>query len=170
MTDATDIPSGLDQVRALLAAGRQPPLGEKLGIALIEADHGHAVFEATPDGSSYNPMGTVHGGYIATILDSACGIAVHTGLKPGQAYTTLELKVSFLRPLTARSGTIRATGRLVSIGGRAAFAEATLHDGNGRLCATATSTLLIFQNTRTPPGAGLEPPAGTSPEVGAVHV
>lgn len=136
---------GLGQVRAMLAVGQQPPLGEKLGIALVEADSGYAVFEATPDGSSYNPMGSVHGGFIATLLDSACGIAVHTALKPGYAYTTLELKVSYLRPLSERSGTVRATGRLQSIGRRAAFSEATLHDGEGKLCATATSTLLVFE-------------------------
>jgi uncharacterized protein (TIGR00369 family) len=143
--DAAPQPDGLTQVRTLLAAGRQPPLGEKLGIALVEADHGHAVFEATPDGSAYNPMGSVHGGFIATMLDSACGIAAHTGLRPGFAYTTLELKVSYLRPLTDRSGTVKATGRLISMGGRAAFAEAELHDGKGQLCATATSTLLVFE-------------------------
>jgi uncharacterized protein (TIGR00369 family) len=145
MEDESTGPTGLEQVRALLSAGRQPPFGEKLGISLIEADHGHAVFEANPDGSAYNPMGTVHGGYIATMLDSACGIAAHTGLKPGQAYTTLELKTSFLRPLTDRSGAVRAVGKLISMGGRAAFAEAALYDGDGRLCATATSTLLVFQ-------------------------
>jgi uncharacterized protein (TIGR00369 family) len=103
-------PDGLPQVRALLVTGRQPPLGEKLGISLIEADHGHAAFEATPDGSSYNPMGSVDGGYIATLLDSACGIAAHTALKAGYGYTTLELKVSFVKGLSS-SGTIRATGR-----------------------------------------------------------
>lgn len=138
-------PNGLEQVQALLAAGKQPPLGEKLGIALVEAAHGHCVFEATPDGSTYNPMGTVHGGFIATMLDSACGIAAHTALKPGYAYTTLELKVSYLRSLNANGGMIRATGRLVSIGRRAAFAEATLHNGDGQVCATASSTLLIFE-------------------------
>lgn len=136
---------GLTQVRALIATGRQPPLGEKLGISLIEANHGHAVFEATPDGSSYNPMGSVHGGYIAMILDSACGIAAHTALKPGYAYTTLELKVSFVKGLSSTSGTIRATGRLISMGRRAAFTEATLHNDKGQVCATATSTLLVFE-------------------------
>lgn len=140
--------SGLEQVRALLAAGLQPPMGEKLGIALIEADHGHALFEATPDGTAYNPMGSVHGGFVATILDSACGIAVHTALEPGYAYTTLELKVSYLRALPDRSGTVQGRGRLLSIGRRVAFAEATLHDGNGKLCATATSTLLVFETRR----------------------
>lgn len=138
-------PDGLAQVRALLASGRQPPLGEKLGIALVEADHGHAVFEATPDGSAYNPMGSVHGGYIATILDSACGIAAHTALRPGYGYTTLELKVSFVKGLSSATGTVRATGRLISMGRRAAFTEATLVDDQGRVCATATSTLLVFE-------------------------
>lgn len=145
MTEDATGPTGLDQVRALLASGRQPPFGEKLGVSLIEADHGHAVFEAVPDGTSFNPMGSVHGGYIASILDSACGIAAHTALQPGYGYTTLELKVSFIAALSDRSGTIRAVGRLLSIGKRAAFAEASLHDGNGKLCATATSTLLVFE-------------------------
>jgi uncharacterized protein (TIGR00369 family) len=90
-------------------------------------------------------MGTAHGGYISAILDSACGIAAHTGLKPGLGYTTLELKVSFLRPQNDSSGKIRAVGRLVSMGGRAAFSEATLVNEKGQLCATATSTLLVFE-------------------------
>ncbi|TYC94408.1 PaaI family thioesterase [Novosphingobium sp. BW1] len=148
MSEKTTAQSGLEQVRAMLAGGRQPPLNEKLGIALIEAEHGHALFEATPDSTVYNPMGSVHGGFVAAVLDSACGIAVHTALEAGYAYTTLELKVSYLRPLTDRSGTVRSHGRLVSIGRRAAFAEATLHDGEGKLCATATSTLLVFESRR----------------------
>ncbi|HET9511704.1 MAG TPA: PaaI family thioesterase [Sphingomonas sp.] len=137
--------SGLEQVRAMLAAGRQPPFGVKLGVSLIEADYGHAIFEGVPDDSTFNPMGSVHGGYFASMLDSACGIAVHTALEPGCGYTTLELKVQFIAPLTARSGTVRAVGKLVSIGRRAAFSEASLFDGQGKLCATATSTLLILQ-------------------------
>lgn len=146
MTETIDSqPSGLQQVQALLMGGIQPPFGRKMGVSLVEADYGHAVFEAAPDSSDYNPMGTVHGGYISALLDSACGIAAHTALKPGNAYTTLELKVSFLRPLSERSGTVRAVGKLLSIGRRAAFTEATLHDGAGKLCATATSTLLVFE-------------------------
>lgn len=128
----------------MLASGQQPPYGRKMGVSLVQADAGHAVFKGTPDASCFNPMGSVHGGYAAAMLDSACGIAAHTGLRPGQAYTTLELKTSFLRPLTDRSGTVRAVGRLLSIGGRAAFAEAWLYDAAGRLCATATATLLVF--------------------------
>lgn len=89
-------------------------------------------------------MGSVHGGYAATLLDSACGIAVHSTLGPNRGHTTLELKVSYLRGLSEHSGTVRATGRVVSAGQRVAFADAMLHDGEGRLCATATSTLLVF--------------------------
>ena len=78
------------------------------------------------------------------MLDSACGIAAHSTLGPERGHTTLELKVSYLRGLSEDSGTVRATGRVVSVGRRVAFAEAELHDGAGRLCATATSTLLVF--------------------------
>lgn len=145
MNGAQQALSGLEQVQALIAANRQPPFGHKLGISLIEASEGHALFEGTPTERDYNPMGTVHGGYIASILDSACGIAAHTGLAPGQSYTTAELKVSYMRPLTARSGTIRAFGKLLSIGRRVAFSEASLFDESGTLCATATSTLVIFE-------------------------
>jgi uncharacterized protein (TIGR00369 family) len=102
------------------------------------------VFEGAPDHSVYNPLGSVHGGYAATMLDSACGLATHSALGPNRGHTTLELKVSFLRGLDTRSGTVRAVGRTISVGRRVAFAEATLHDTQGRLCATATSTLLVF--------------------------
>lgn len=135
---------GLQQIRAMIESGRGAPMVEKLGVKLAEVERGHAVFVGTPDRSVYNPLGVVHGGYAATLLDSACGIAVHTQLGPGRGHSTLELKVSYLRGLTAGSGTVRAVGRVTSLGRRVAFAEATLHDGAGRLCATATSTLLVF--------------------------
>lgn len=135
---------GLQQIRAMVESGRGAPMVEKLGVKLAEVERGHAVFVGTPDRSVYNPLGVVHGGYAATLLDSACGIAVHTQLGPGRGHSTLELKVSYLRSLTAGSGTVRAVGRVTSLGRRVAFAEATLHDGAGRLCATATSTLLVF--------------------------
>lgn len=117
---------------------------DTLAFHLTELERGHAVFEGTPNRSVYNPLGSVHGGYAATLLDSACGVAIHTMLGANRGYTTLELKVSYLRGLSADSGTVRATGRTVSVGRRVAFAEAELHDGEGRLCATATSTLLVF--------------------------
>jgi uncharacterized protein (TIGR00369 family) len=135
---------GYQQLRAVLTGGLKVPMGEKLDFHLVELERGQVVFESTPDRSVYNPLGSVHGGYAATLLDSACGMAVHSMLGPGRGHTTLELKVSYLRGLSDRSGTVRATGRVVSSGRRVAFAEATLHDGEGRLCATATSTLLVF--------------------------
>ena len=143
-TDTESAPDGFQQLGAMLAGELKVPMGEKLGFTLVELERGHVVFEGTPDRSDYNPLGSVHGGYAATLLDSACGIAVQSQLGPNRGHTTLELKVSYLRGLSERSGTVRATGRILSLGRRVAFAEATLHDGDGRLCATATSTLLLF--------------------------
>src|SRR4051794_35656425 len=144
MSEDEDAADGYQQLRALLAGGLKAPIGETLGFKLVEVERGQVVFEGAPNRSVYNPLGAVHGGYAATLLDSACGIAVHSTLGPGRGHTTLELKVSYLRGLTDRSGTVRATGRVLSSGRRVAFAEASLHDGEGRLCATATSTLLVF--------------------------
>lgn len=135
---------GLAQLRAWLESGSQPPMGATLGFALVEVERGKAVFEGRPDRSVYNPLGAVHGGYAATLLDSACGVAVASQLGPDRGHTTLELKISYLRALTENSGTVRAVGRVISLGNRVGFSEATLHDGEGRLCATATSTLLVF--------------------------
>jgi uncharacterized protein (TIGR00369 family) len=148
MTDIDDAPDGLQQLRAMLTGDLKAPIGQTLGFELVEVDRGKAVFEGTPDRSVYNPLGSVHGGYAATLLDSACGIAVHSQLGADRGHTTLELKVSYLRGLSERSGTVRAAGRTVSVGRRVAFAEATLHDGDGQLCATATSTLLVFDVER----------------------
>lgn len=135
---------GYTQLRDRVAAGMKAPLLAKLGIALVEVARGQVVFEGTPDASDFNPMGAVHGGYAATLLDSACGMAVQSALAANRGHTTLELKVSYLRALTDRSGTVRATGRVISVGRRVGFAEASLHDSAGQLCATATSTLLVF--------------------------
>jgi uncharacterized protein (TIGR00369 family) len=105
---------------------------------------GLAVFEGNPDERTYNPMGTVHGGYAATLLDSACGIATHSKLAAGQSYTTLELKVAYHRPMTASTGRVRAVGSVTSFGRRVAFAEAKLTDAQGRILASASSTLLVM--------------------------
>ena len=144
--EATDdnAPDGLAQLQAMLGGGLRAPIGQLLGFELVEAERGRVVFEGKPDRSVYNPLGAVHGGYAATLLDSACGIAAHSTLDPNRGHTTLELKVSYIRGLSEHSGTVRATGKVLSSGRRVAFAEAELHDGEGRLCATATSTLLLF--------------------------
>lgn len=145
MADETDdAPDGLAGLRAWLESGQQPPMGHTLGFRLAEVERGRVVFEGHPNRSVYNPLGSVHGGYAATLLDSACGVAVASQLGPHRGHTTLELKISYLRALTEDSGTVRAEGRVVSLGSRVGFAEATLRDGTGQLCATATSTLLVF--------------------------
>jgi uncharacterized protein (TIGR00369 family) len=136
--------SGLEQLRAMIAGGRRPGIAETLDFQLVEVEEGRAVFEGLPGVHAYNPIGMVHGGYAATLLDSACGCAVHTRLSAAQAYTTLELKVAFHKPLTRDTGRVRAEGRVVTFGRRAAFSEATLKDDAGRLYASATSTLLVM--------------------------
>jgi len=146
MTDSLDRAalSGLDQLRALIAHDHQPPIGRTMDFALVEVEKGRAVFEGNPDARVYNPIGSVHGGYAATLLDSACGVAVHSRLEPGQSFTTLELKVSYLRGMTTETGVVRAEGTVISMGRRVAFAEAKLTDASGKLLATATSTLLVI--------------------------
>ena len=137
---------GLAFSRHLLEAGEAGimPIAATLGFRLAEIDRGHAVLTGELGEHLYNPIGMVHGGYAATLLDSACGCAVHTRLSAAQAYTTLELKVAFHRPPTRDTGKVRAEGGVVTFGRRAAFAEATLKDEAGRLYATATSTLLVM--------------------------
>ena len=137
--------TGLEQLQAMIAAGGRPPIGDTLDFSLTEAGDGWAVFEGTPGRHAYNPIGTVHGGYAATLLDSACGCAVHSKLSASQGYTTLELKVAYHKAMTDKTGAVRAEGRVISFGRRAAFAEATIKDAAGRIYATATSTLLVFE-------------------------
>ncbi|MFO0618595.1 MAG: PaaI family thioesterase [Polyangiaceae bacterium] len=103
--------------------------------------------EGSPDERVYNPIGTVHGGWAATLLDSACGCAAHSKLSATQAYTTLELKVAFHKPITKATGRLRAESKCLSFGRRAAYAEAKLVDAEGKLYATATSTLLVFDRS-----------------------
>ena len=136
---------GLSQLRALIASGRRPGIAVTLQFTLVEVERGRAVFTGAPGDHAYNPIGTVHGGYAATLLDSACGCAVHSCLSETQGYTTLELKVAFHKAITRETGLLRAEGRVVSFGRRAAFAEATLKDDEGRLYASATSTLLVIE-------------------------
>jgi uncharacterized protein (TIGR00369 family) len=144
MSDRAAPISGIEQLRHMLATDAQPPIGRTLGISLVEVEEGRAVFEGVPDARSLNPLGTIHGGYAATLLDSACGIATHSQLKAGQTYTTLELKVAYHRAMTPTTGKVRAIGTVLSIGRRVAFAEAKILDAEDRLIASATSTLLVI--------------------------
>jgi uncharacterized protein (TIGR00369 family) len=102
------------------------------------------VFEGTPGPHTFNPIGSVHGGYAATMLDSACGCATHSSLTAEQAYTTIEVKIAYHRARTGDTGPVRAEAKVISIGKRVAFTEGKLPDAKGRLYASATSTLLVF--------------------------
>lgn len=136
---------GLSQLKALMDSGRKPGILKSLDFDFVEVEAGHAVFAGLPSEKAYNPIGTVHGGYAATLLDSACGCAVHSRLSPTQGYTTLELKVAYHKAISKDSGLLRAEGKVLTMGRRAAFAEARLVDAQGKLYASATSTLLVFE-------------------------
>jgi uncharacterized protein (TIGR00369 family) len=121
-----------------------PPVSRLMGFTLAEVDAGRAVFECEPSESHYNPIGTVHGGVISTLLDSALSCAVHTTLVAGSGYTTVELKVNFVRPVVAGTGRLRSEGRVIHVGNRLATAEARLTDADGKLYAHAVGTCLVF--------------------------
>ena len=141
--------AGIEQLRAMAAGDiAGPGIGRSLHFRLTDVEQGRVVFESEPGDYAANPIGTIHGGYAATLLDSACGCAVHSQLAPGQGYTTLELKVAYHRAMTIDTGPVRAVGEVISMGRRAAFAEAKLLDSNDRLIASATSTLLVFDRQR----------------------
>jgi uncharacterized protein (TIGR00369 family) len=142
--DLAPAATGLQQLQALMAQDSLAAIGRTLGFNLIEAEEGRVVFRGEPGPHVYNPIGTVHGGYAATLLDSACGCAVHSRLTAEQAYTTLELKVAYHKAMTDQTGPVFAEGRILTMGRRVAFAEATLKDASGRLYASATSTLLVI--------------------------
>jgi uncharacterized protein (TIGR00369 family) len=107
-------------------------------------ERGTAIFELDPELRHYNPIGSVHGGVYATLLDSAAGCAVHSTLAAGEAYTSLDLTVKFLKPVTVDSGRLRAVGTVLQRGRRTALAEAKLYDGSGRLVAYASSSCMIL--------------------------
>ncbi|MFA7263402.1 MAG: PaaI family thioesterase [Caulobacter sp.] len=137
--------TGLEQIQQIFAHGGPPRgLPATLDFDHVELIDGRVVLGGTPDERHYNPIGTVHGGYIASLLDSAVGCAVHASLPAGQGYTTLELKVAYHRAVTKKTGPLRAEGRVTHLGRRAAFAEATLVDLEGRAYASATTTCLVF--------------------------
>jgi uncharacterized protein (TIGR00369 family) len=138
--------AGLDYLKAMLAGEiPPPPITQTLGFILIEAEEGRAVFESIPGEHHYNPLGFVHGGLAATLLDSATGCAVQTTLPAGSGYTTLELKTNFVRPITHDTGRILCEAEVVHRGATIATAEGRIHaEGSGKLLAHGTSTCLIF--------------------------
>src|SRR5262245_48378814 len=137
--------SGLEFLSDMVAGKvPQPPISEVLGFHLVEVKEGFACFEGLPEQRHYNPIGTVHGGLAATLLDSALGCAIFSTLAKGEAWTTLELKLNMVRPITADTGPIRAEGRLIHRGRTVATSDGTVKDRAGKLYAHATTTCMIF--------------------------
>src|SRR5215207_7101007 len=137
--------SGLEFLTAMVE-GKLPqaPMCATLGFYLAEASDGYARFDGVPEFRHYNPIGTVHGGFAATLLDSALGCAIFSTMAKGEAWTTLELKLNMVRPITADTGLIRAEGRIIHRGRTVATSEGTLKDKVGKLYAHATTTCMVF--------------------------
>lgn len=137
--------SGLNYLQSMI--GRQlppPPMCELLCMTLVEAEPGRVAFTCHPDESHYNPIGAVHGGLVCTLLDSALGCAVQTTLPQGQGYTSIEIKVNYLRSVRIGSSPLTCVGTVSKPGSRVAFADGTVTDANGKLVATASGSLLVF--------------------------
>jgi uncharacterized protein (TIGR00369 family) len=138
--------SGIEYLRAMMRGELPaPPMAALMGFGFVEVDEGRVVFESVPAEYHYNPIGAVHGGFACTLFDSAMGCAVHTELPAGAGYTTVELKVNLLRPITAQTGRLLCEGETIHVGGRIATAEARLKDEAGRLYGHATTTCMIFR-------------------------
>jgi uncharacterized protein (TIGR00369 family) len=138
--------SGLEFFTAVSAGTiPAPPIMHALDLEAVSFEDGRALFRVTPQEFHYNPIGSVHGGVFSTLLDSACGCAVHTKLPAGAFYTSLDLSVKFLRPVTVTTGPVTAEGTVTHIGRRTALAEARITDDSGKLYATATSSCLIMR-------------------------
>ncbi len=137
--------SGLEQIKKMVE-GKLPtaPIAATLGYYLSEASESRAVFRGTPRPEYLNPSGSIHGGWAATLLDSALGCAVHTTLEKGEAYATAEFKVNLIRPITVRTGEVVCEGTVTHRGRTMAVSEATLKDANGKLLAIGTETCSIF--------------------------
>jgi uncharacterized protein (TIGR00369 family) len=145
--------SGLEQMQAMLR-GELPfaAIAQTLDFLVIGIGDGTATFQGTPGPQHFNPMGTVHGGWFATVLDSALGCAVHTKMPPGRGYTTAELSVNIVRGLTLKVPRVRAIGRVIHCGRQLATADAQLVGPDGTLYAHATTTCLVFDLQHKPAG------------------
>ena len=138
--------SGLELMQAMLNGDLPfPYIGETLDFSLVEVEPGKAVFQGTPQLKHYNPLGTVHGGWYATLLDSAMGCSVHTMLPAGRAYTTAEIGINIVRAASAKTGPLRAIGNVIHCGRQLATAEARIVGPDGTLYAHATTTCLVFE-------------------------
>ena len=141
----TDL-SGLERLRGMMEGTLPPPpIARLMDIRVADASPGRAIFEATPAEFHFNPLGVVHGGFAATLLDTAMGCAVHTTLPARVGYTTLELKVNFVKAITLATGPVRAIGTVLHAGRTTALAEGRLEAANGTLLAHATTTCLVLR-------------------------
>jgi uncharacterized protein (TIGR00369 family) len=137
--------SGVDFIRAIRdGAIPPPPIAMLFGMQIREVEVGRVVFECEPDESAYNPIGVVHGGLVCTLSDTVAGCAVHTTLDAGVAYTSIDINVSYLRPVTKDSGVLRATGHVTKPGRRVAYCAAEIVDQAGKVVATASSSCLVM--------------------------
>jgi uncharacterized protein (TIGR00369 family) len=140
--------SGLDILRGMIAGTVPvPPFAATTSIWLVTAENGKVIFEGEPKPAFYNPLGSIHGGWTAGIMDSVMACAVHSTLEPGEAYTTLEFKLHFCRPILPSTGIVRAEGIVLSRGRRAATSEGKLYDSSGKLLAHGTESCMIFSMT-----------------------
>lgn len=141
--------SGLDYFSGLRDGSiAPPPIASLMNFDLVDARYGHVEFQCWPGEAHYNPLGMVHGGLACTLLDTVLGCAAHSTLEAGIGYTSIDLAVKYLRPITLQKGALRAEGSVVKTGPRVIFTEGRLSTADGKLLATATSTLLIFPTNR----------------------
>ena len=145
MSDHLEV-SGIEKLKGI-AAGElaKPPMWELIGLSLVAVKDGEATFVCTPKQAHLNPWGVAHGGLAATLLDSAVGCSIQTLLPAGVSYTTLELKINYIRPMTPEMGEVRAIGTAVHVGRRSAVAEGQIIDKNGKLIARASTTCMVFR-------------------------
>lgn len=139
--------TGLEYMRQVMT-GEVPPsgMGQLMNFNLVEVSEGHAVFTIQPDERHYNGLGIAHGGLAATLLDSATGCAINTMMPAGKIFTTLEMKINYVRPMTREIGEVRCEANVIHVGGRTATAEGRIVDRNGKLYAHGTATCMLFRS------------------------
>jgi len=154
ITDTRRGLSGIDYFRKMMAGEMPPPaMLELLGIRLVEVEEGRVAFSATAEERFYNGTGVAHGGFAATLLDTALGCAINSAMPVGRRFTTLELKINLTRPLTKEAGLLRCEANVVHVGGRTATSEGRIVDAKGKLYAHGTTTCIVVE----PPRGTLEP-------------
>jgi len=154
LTDTRRGLSGIEYFRKMMAGELPPPaMLELFGIRLVEVEEGRVVFSATAEARFYNGTGVAHGGFAATLLDTALGCAINSAMPVGRRFTTLELKINLTRPLTKEAGLLRCEANVVHVGGRTATSEGRIVDAKGKLYAHGTTTCIVVE----PPRGSLEP-------------